>query len=222
MNMRRLHIVGRALLALLSIGAIAGASSALALTSGWLVDGSLTESTKVLSEGTVLLEDMGIPAAFECPGEGTGSVGPGTEAQITTVTFNLAGCKLDPGTNGCTAIDNVAAVNLPWLTELTLGKNAAGEEVFLDLILNGGKGTPGYLVECVTALGLINDVCTNELGSADIDNTTEGDVLALLPENVVATSEQGNCSIGGNEKALLVGTTLVYSPEGLTIAVSEA
>jgi hypothetical protein len=223
--MRKLRVVGLAFFAVLAFGAIAVASAS-ALSSVWLVNASTIGSkVLVLSEATVLLEDMGlVPAGFTCAlVANEGWVGPGSEDEVTSVTFNVANCFKDPKSenlenkevaNGCTSIDNVAAIGLPWKTLIVLSG-----AVFLDQIT--GTATPGYLVECGTSLGLVDDACTTQKGTTILKNNASNGVTAEFPAKPESESEFANCSVGGNLNGLVVGESLTFTESGLSLTVSE-
>jgi hypothetical protein len=223
--MKKLRVAGLALLATLAFGSIAIASAS-ALSSVWLVNGSTIGSkVLVLSEATLLFEDMGlVPAGFTCAlVANEGWVGPGSEDEVTSVTFNTSNCFLDPKaenlkdevvSNDCTSIDGVAMLGLPWKTLVVLSGG-----VFLDQIT--GTAAPGYLVECVSVLGLVDDACTTQKGSTELKNNSSNGVTAVFPQKPESESEFANCSIGGNLNGLVVGESLLFTASGLSLTVSE-
>jgi hypothetical protein len=223
--MKRLRVAGLALLATLAFGAIAVASAS-ALSSVWLVNAStIASKVLVLSEATLLFEDMGlVPAGFTCAlVANEGWVGPGSEDEVTSVTFNVGSCFLDPKSenlkeeavsNSCTSIDSVSVIGLPWKTLVVLSGT-----VFLDQIT--GTANPGYLVECVTSLGLVDDACTTQKGTTILENNSSNGVTAIFPKKPEAESEFANCSVGGNLQGLVVGESLTFTESGLPLTVSE-
>ncbi len=179
---------------------------------------------------------MGIPAAIECPGadvSGRGTIGPGNQGFITEVVFiepaknckptaKARNLKEEEVANACEALKSVEAINLPWLTELFLGNNAKGESVFLDKISSGGKGEPAGLYECKTALGTVDDTCTevSAASTVEIHNETS-DINAVSPrQHTNETTESLKSTIGGAENGLGIGEGLVEVMGG-TLAASE-
>jgi hypothetical protein len=230
--MRKSYILAFAAMAVFAYSAITSAS-AFAVQTIWLADGNfiLSSAERVLVDselvaGTkLLLEDMkaGIETNVECTKvNNEGWIGPDSLDEVTLVEFP------ETITNNCTAnakcgkLLAVAAVNLPWTTELLLVGGVA-----LDDILKGSGvvGKPGYLVECEPMAGLkVDDTCTSETSSADIDNNaTEGDVVALFNE-AIAETEAATCSAAAptEHTGLVVGEVLILAATaGLTIAWSE-
>lgn len=218
--MRRIDRLGRALVGAL-IAAVLTASPALALESTWLVNGAAPSGEVTMSGesvGRLRFEDMGVPGAMECEVAGKGTVGPGRFGLVTSITMSSCivpakaeNIKGELVTNACTSEDSVSLLNLPWLSEVALSGGA-----FIAVITSGGSGEPGYLVECATLLGLVDDTCTNPHNEGTLTNHGEGEV-----RGEIVTTEPGNCTIGGKSVALLEGTGLFFSPEGATLAVSE-
>jgi hypothetical protein len=113
------------------LAAVAIASSALATTAVWLDDGqTATSKVSVVSSnlGAFKVEDMGTSAAaVECASQtvdGEGWAGPGSEDEITQVTFveSAKNCKPtakalnlknEEVTNACEKVEEVSAVDLP-------------------------------------------------------------------------------------------------------------
>jgi hypothetical protein len=231
-NMKKLHIIGLAVIAVFAFSA-AVTTSAFALESVILVNAvkpTAAVTVTSASSGKVLLEDMGTLAArVECEGvtnEETLEAG-GKNIVIKKVTFTKA-CttpakaeKLN-GTeeaNACTSVDageSVSALHLPWLAEVVL---SAG--VFLtSLVAAAGGGAPGYKVECNTALGLVTDECSTEKGTTTLTNNAGGTITAAFPAAPVE-AEFANCTIGGNLQGLVTGSIIFTEPKGLPLATSE-
>jgi hypothetical protein len=174
--MRKLQILGIALVAVLACSAVASASAA-----EWLVGGkSLTSSVKTVGSGSIVLEDMKVGAAVKCNTTESGTVGAGAADSVTAVSFS--GCTT---VKGCSSVDAVAAVDLPWATELTSTSK--------DLIEQKGAGEPGYLVECPVAGILLDDTCKRADSFVEVTNAS-GKVDAFFN-----TGEKAKCSLGGEE-----------------------
>ena len=209
--MRKLHIVGLALFGVFALSMFA-ASSAFALESVFLVGGvkptaGVSVDSTLVAGSTILFEDMKEGVDITCTGvTNEGTVGPGNLDTVTAVT--ITGCSSPV----CTSA-GVTAVHLPWLTELLL---VGG--IFLDDVLNSGAGVPSYILDCAVVGILVNDECTSNVASADIDNGVE-DIIALFTGGVEA--EFANCSRGGVLTGLVVGEVLTLTLSGATLSVSE-
>lgn len=222
--MRKLHVVGLALVAMLALFAIT-ASSAFA-ASEWLLNGeAIVTPTTAVTTGELLLEDMNalIKVDILCSGTFDGTVGPGTADTITKVlnsagaeetATNLAG-KVEPSIDctvsnagSCTSpkageLINVFPINLPWVTALSLNGTQ-----WVDTIESGKENAekkltePGYEITCTTSLlGTVTDVCTGK-PSAIVSNEAGG--VSGTFEEGETINKPGNCSIGGTGQALVV------------------
>jgi hypothetical protein len=174
--MKELHMLASVPVAVIVCSAVASASAA-----EWLVGGkSLTSSVKTVGSGEIVLEDMKIGAAIKCRTGEAGTAGPGAADSITAVTFS--GCT---AVKGCSSVDAIATVDLPWATELTSTSR--------DLIEQKGAGAPGYLVECLVAGILLDDTCERADSFVEVENAS-GKVDAFFN-----TGEKAKCSLGGEE-----------------------
>jgi hypothetical protein len=206
--MKKFSILAIALFAALALSAVAS-SAAFAEVTQWLDNGAaITTAKEADSEAAdVILKDSGTGGEVLCEGvTDKGTVGPGGADSVTSVTFTTAKCK---GLAIISTVDNVTALNLPWTTQISGG---------LDLISAGTGGEPGYLIEGVTLLGLVDDSCTTNKGTTELANVTGG-VNAIFPA-VPAAAEKANCSIGGKEKGEVFGTDLNLLVNGDTLTVS--
>jgi len=223
------RILGVAMFAVFAFGAVA-VSSALALSSVWLVNGALAPLTLVTSEslGVVLIEDMSnsTPAMINCEEVlDEGWVGPGSEAEVTSVVFmkkcsvpaKAENLKKEEVSNSCKSGTEATftPLNLPWKTLIVL----VGA-VFLDQLTAAGTG-PGYKVECTNILGgKSTDECTTQKGTTELTNEGASAVLSEFPA-APAESEFANCTIGGELQGLVTGDVDIFAPAGDTLAVSE-
>ena len=117
----------------------------------WLVGGKAPAgAVAVGSKGTFKIElqptafDGGGYVEIECSETGEGAVGPGGEGEATGV--KLTGCKAVASTNSLCAAGAttpVTALDLPWRTVLVTTESGTQE-----LVIENGKGRPGYRVEC--------------------------------------------------------------------------
>lgn len=236
--MKKLHVGLVAACALL-IYSVAVVSSALALESGILASAvnpgkevliiyecNLTPVDENLCP-LVLLSDLGtlIVSDVECEVALTVQHVLANEIKhVITLEVLLVGCLPASGSNGCSSVDkNAEAVNLPWLSEISL----SGTE-FLSNILESTeepKGVPGYLVECETPLGLVDDTCTTSAGTVALTNATGGGITTtfLTPSK----AEQANCTQGGKEEGVVESLTngpsltALTDEEGLSITLGE-
>ncbi|HEY5287012.1 MAG TPA: hypothetical protein VIJ50_07900 [Solirubrobacteraceae bacterium] len=210
--MRKIKILGLAIVAVCVLGSIAVASASAAPE--WLVGGAKMESSLLVeSEGNLLLEDMTLGVDVTCSGKFIGTVGPGAKDLITEVldleNKNPLSCKASICEGELVA---VTPVNLPWETELLL-ITVGGKEIMVDMLL----GSPGYSISCKTILGTTKDVCTGATASEEINVT--GGVEGVFSENEEITAP-GTCEVGGAKSGLVVGSG-VSKPDSGTLTVSE-
>jgi hypothetical protein len=122
----------------------------------------------------------------------------------------MSSCTIDSGPRE--SIDAITAIDLPWLTELIVD-----EPNLLDLVLNGENGLPGYLLECATVLGLMDDACTGEHATTTVTNGTEDvDISFSIP----TAEEELGCIQGNSKSGVIDGEFLVLTESGLSLAVS--
>jgi hypothetical protein len=216
-------------------GVLAMALSAIGATSAsaaeWLCEGkTIATACKVVTENleALVLEDMGVPSGVECAAgsvTGAGTVGPGVADETTAVTFIAASCKPtakaenlkgESVANACESVASApAALDLPWKTEGV--SEAAGAEKW-DLISEKGTGgQPGYLVECKTKLGTVDDVCKTkeaatsaliELKNLAAEGAEPALVTGVFLKNPLEAKQAAKCSVGGEEDGLVIGEVL--------------
>jgi hypothetical protein len=211
--MKKIHIIGLALVAMFAFSAIA-ASAAFA-SPEWLIDGNpVAAKTAVLSEGELLLCDdkggvFGEKVCIHCSGKDKGTVGPGKADEVTEVTDLAGNADITSCTNdeGCGTAKLVEAENLPWPTELTsLTNDLVGDP-------NAAGKQPGYLVECEVFGAKITDLCE---GHADVKvSNLEGGVDVLFEPNV----DPATCTRGGAGQGLIEGLDFNFIV-GKTLSVS--
>lgn len=227
--MKKLHILGVMLFAVIAFGAIS-ASSAFALESGILASGAVpTAEFLFLAETgtkTETLYDLKLDAGVTCKVDAVFHVLTTTAfslLEILEVTFSecapsakALNTKKEEVANACETVDAAGALNLPWTGNVE--KMTNGE--FLGLISKAATKEPGYLVECKTALGLVDDTCETNKGTNILTNVAGGleAAFAATPE----TSELAKCSLGGAEAGQVNGAVLApTNEEGLALTVSE-
>jgi hypothetical protein len=204
------------------------AGSAFAVSSAFagsefLVSGAvITAPVEVNGEsvGAMLFEDaatLGGASDFLCEeiltlgfvGETFGGIFNAKQDLISSIEF-MKPCII--GSGPCESVDSVAMINLPWLTEIVLSGTS-----FIDLILGDEAGVPGYLFECTTVLGLIDDTCATEAMTTTIMNETE-DIDATFP--LASEAERTSCTQGNAKSGVVAGTSLILTESGLSLAVS--
>lgn len=162
----------------------------------FLINGQPITSKKEnsITSSSLLLEETSLKIDITCEVSGTGTVGPG--ATDTTSTLTTSKCE---SKSGCSTVNAVTAVNLPWKTELL----DVGASEIRDAITSGGSGAPGWLIEC-TVLGVkVSDTCTTAEASSKATNL-ENNVDMTFEE----TSELSNCTLGGAKTGLTLGLFL--------------
>jgi hypothetical protein len=228
--MRKIHVLAT-LFAILALSAFA-ATSAFATTSEWLEDAKAMGAAGASTiTGELELTDAGIGTTALCEGSFDGTVGPGGEDMIELV-LDKAGnevtaakpitcsfVKLGPCLS--TSAPVLWPLHLPWLTEIEL-MTVGTEDLYLDKIMSGGQGEPGYALLCFDKVFNLDvtDECTNST-SADLENMLgEKDVLGIFNPGNGINSEKAKCSIGGANTGELVGEGLITLDNGLDLEVS--
>jgi hypothetical protein len=224
--MKRLT-VGATLLTIAALS-VAGSAAAPAMALEWLCAGAAANLCVVVYENLepFIIEDMGASLAAECSAgevKGQGTVGPGVGDITETLTFKVGECKPkgkvenlagQEVANLCEKVEKVEAVGLPWTTELEM-EGAAVKDLIEESIL----GQPGYLIECKTLLGNIEDLCRSvesktsllvELTNLAAEGAEPKLVNALFLKNPPA-AEALKCTVGGKEDGLVIGELLIAS-----------
>jgi hypothetical protein len=229
-------------LALASVTGLAAILATAAFATGpeWLcagqsITGAGNNRCLVDSEnlGTFTLEDMGLPGRMECPA-GTikteGWVGPGAEAEVTSITFgtctapakaeNLSGVEV---VNGCENVEKVEAINLPWTSKIE-SKAAANDWLVLLKHKTGAGSEPGYRVRCKVAGIAKTDTCEKDgtetllvLAENLLGNSIELPLVTIeFLKALEVASEAGRCTTGGAENGLEFGEGLLEALQGTT------
>jgi hypothetical protein len=198
--MRKIHILGFALLAVFAFGASVVSSAFAVELLQYLVNGAtvaLATSVNVviLPEGNKLkLEDTSQGVGVEClPAETSlGFVLSNGEGETTT-----ASCASVTVVKGSCPEATVEAVNLPWTTALS----EPTANVFEGALKSSVAAGPGWLVLC-TVLGIdVDDICTTQNGKVLLTNEADG--LIHVEFMTPAQTEKANCSVGSKKE---VGT----------------
>jgi hypothetical protein len=218
--MRKIHILGIALVAIFAFSAVVAsmASAETTLLADWEIGGVVvTAETPTTAEGEIQLEDTKAKLGVTCSGKFIGTSGPNgidlvTEVQSLTGTqVTLTAPLLCKSHKFCeeSATDIEAAPEgLPWTTKAYLTE--AG--TFRDLTI---KAT--YSTSCLVLGIKVSEECTDENASYELKNVTGG------IEAVGAATPDGNCTTGGagaGEVTFLAGNLLKPTAGG-TITVSS-
>jgi hypothetical protein len=207
--MRKIQIIGLALVAIFAFSAIAAASAFAAPE--WLFNGlTFTGKLAVLSAGTLLLEDLkgGLlleAASVNCTGTNTGAVESSAAGEIAAIE-NIA-CTNEKNCPNPSA----TPVNLPWSTVLSL---AGTPELLIDTATTtAGTKVVGWKVVCTG----ITDECTLASGKSEMGNNSEG-VTSLF---VSPPTEPANCTRGGTGQGIVTGEILIFHHEGILSISNE-
>ena len=245
--MKIVKIVG-ALVSVLALGVLAVSAFA-ADNTVWLCEEKviLGSSSRCLVDSENLeafkFYDLTADSEVECAvGSITneGWVGPGSEDEITLVTFSSPTTNCTPTakalnlseaevTNVCEKVEGVTPIHMPWATLLLLKAGISYDEIGEQ----GTNGEPGYELTCKTALGSVADKCEKPAEGNDLEvNNLVGSATELPLVDVLFTlapvnsdKERTKCSVGGAESGVLVGEILfeALSSSGsqLSLEVSE-
>ena len=198
---------------MLILGALALCTAVPAMASattqpGWeLNELPLTESIATQWKGTVKLADPKTPIvgeeSVECEStaEGTASIVGGGKVTSWTVSKCVAVKGCEKNIQDLT----LRPLNLPWATEVV---TVEGHE--RELIVNGGKGNPGFDLECKILGGKVDDECTGTLTTA-VSNVTGG-VSAVFN-----AAEKLTCHWGGANSGSVEGTQSIKASAGGTL-----
>jgi hypothetical protein len=190
-----------------------------------------------LTEGELTLTDLKVPFLGEvsilCSGSLVGTITANGEDKVTKV-FNLgeteeiSSSPLVGKGLACTNVKNCAfgapqvyPVHLPWNTLLELLEEP-GVTIFVDLILSGGSGNPGWEVECPFG----TDECTASVGVVEVtNNATSNDIDTQFTEAVreLAEAPLATCTQSGEASGHVVSDALALltSTAGTVAASSE-
>jgi hypothetical protein len=224
--MRKMQIIGLSFATVFLLGGFA-VSPAFA-SSKFLLNGEEVKSETMASQGSgeISLEDMkapGPPDILCSKIEDYTGWWPFRRLvqwlMLNATPLLIDGTEGEPGVlcdsedmKGVCSSVTVAVRGLPWKTEVVLSGST-----YVELILSEAGKVPGYTVDCTTILGLIEDVCTGEMGM--ILTNVSGGVNAEFSENETINPPL-NCSLGGEKSGLVLGSSLITSSSG-TLTVSE-
>ncbi len=210
--MTKLQTLGIALcLSLCSVAVFTASASA---APEWLLDeNTIGTAVPVEMEGELLLEEMLTGTAVRIEFTGTGSVGPNSHDLIESITVKKSFLAIH---GACTVLLAVEAVDLPWSSTLVL-EEPGGKNEYYDKITQDGKGLPGWLVECTSLIGKLDEVCVSTSVSPQVHN---GDAspfrVELQYHNDALTA--GTCS--DESEALAGGESVTLEPKNKSLEVS--
>ncbi|MGH2879528.1 MAG: hypothetical protein ACRDK4_07990 [Solirubrobacteraceae bacterium] len=222
--MRKIQLIGAALLALLALGAVT-ASAAFAETELLLSGNPIAELINVEISGELGLKDdafLSGAVEFLCTGFFDANIEPGgklgfieavlnsskelVSAEVTRNGVKVTGddVSCESMGSGCMTPSLLVAVDLPWHFVFML---LEGTNEYMIHLLKGGEEVgdkePGYVAVCETLLiGNVEDYC-HGLTYAALANEVGG-LLAEFSNNA-EISTPGACSQGNNESGLLAG-----------------
>jgi hypothetical protein len=165
-------------------------------TSGFELGGwtELTTTKASASSGTLTLTTS--LATIKCDGTDGGTIGPGSEDEITKITTTkCSGCTIEPSA--------AKALNLPWKTKLY---NADATKIRDDITGHDSTKEPGWEGSCA---GIIKQKCFANT-SAAITNKPDGTVDATFD----ALSTKGKCEGGG--EGTVTGTDTIETTKEVT------
>jgi hypothetical protein len=178
---------------------------------GWRLSGTpLTESVAMEWKGSLKVEDtktVGGILGVECSDTATGFVGVGGAGEVTKLTTtSCAGLESCKKTGESIAI---TPLNLPWHTELATVGGALH-----DVLVSGGKGTPGFKVECKVVGLKVEDECSGTL-SATLTNGESGVTAAFNK------SEKLTCAFGGSGSGFAEGSQSIVASSGAKLSTEN-
>jgi len=208
---RKIMMLGMSIVAVFAFAAVASASASAAAE--WLHNGepiSTPQATTLTSSGLRLTDEnsglFGETVTVECDRTGTGTVGPGNQGRVTSVT--LEKCHTVQG--ACGPSPTVSPANLPWNTELV----EEGGQI-RDRIRNSGAGNPGWTVSC--SFG-ITDTCTSNNGFLIIAGTGPPVVAAQIGGFAQGGTRE-SCTRTNQESGFVTGNVTIALADGHGLAI---
>jgi hypothetical protein len=160
----------------------------------------LTSAHKVTSAGELTIEDQDDEVGAKCHTELHGTVEADGKGTVTEYYGSDCQPKL-----GCISINGIAAVNLPWKTELYEAEGIPRERY-----ASGGSGTPEWEFTCKNSEGTVSDTCG--IGNPGLENSLQGYVVAIFDERFTSKAP---CSAFGLNDGLWQGSLTTSTPEGV-------
>lgn len=220
--MKKIHILGVALVATLAFGAIAVSS---AIAAEWLLDGNPVESTTATtSEGEVTLDNQKViligHVEVKCSGILDGNVGLGGVDEITKVLSLITKLEITE-LGGETGLECVNVLNCP--EPLVFPDNLPWRSLLLSTTLDaleteggGVEVQPGWSVIC---MGNGTEGLCSGKAVLDLTDVTEGVQAEFNLEEEEKEKTGGKCTQGGEDAGFVAGTGVI-EVEGKTLSVS--
>jgi len=221
--MKKISLVGLALVAVCAFSALSAVSAFAVLTydtAQWLVGGvQPTAAVAADTLGELLFENTKLAANFLCSGLFEGTVGPAGLGTVTAV-FDLNGVlieELDPSTatGGLSCVADTSTcgngteiwpVNLPFLTVVVLDLETG---LFYALVVKNANGlNPAYKILCLSIIN-VEQLCEAvELSGAELLNVVGGvePMGAVEPNGNCGTTEPGVALIENDPGGLITAT----------------
>jgi hypothetical protein len=221
--MRKLQLLGMALIAVFAVGVLTAASASAVptfLLAEWLVNGTaVTSELSVEAVGTILLEDTAATGKPDiiCSGKLDGTIGEdGLDVISEALTLGGVAVSAPLGAQAletCTSSSGfceeplVWPIGLPWTTLLELMEQGTPVEKFFVVLV--GPSVPGTLigwyVQCMKPL-TVEDECTTESAITRLTLDTGGTLLLAGFEEAfteLAGEKLALCSMGGGETGIV-------------------
>jgi hypothetical protein len=233
--MKKIQVVGLALVALFAFSSLmaASASAVVTLLAEWLVGGkSIGAAVATNTEGELLFENAKSKGGLLCSGLFEGTIGPSGEDEVTMVWGLISPQKLIEELEGSGAVEGISCVstgqiceneseiwpqNLPFKSLLVLDETT---ELFLDYLLPNANGKlPGYFILCLFLGASITELCeaaANTFGEV-ANAATDVETLGALNPLATCKGETGTGLIENNAGDI----ALIAAADGETLAVSE-
>lgn len=182
-------------------------------TFGWA---EVAGTDAVRTHGSLLLIDtkttLGV-AEVECWGESIGMIGPGKVGRVTEVKVETKNCH---NRQNCTTIVSVAAVHLPWSTEIFQTENKPEEK-----LVNGNGAEPGWAVTCKVIVNF-TDECLQVAGKEEtltLQNESTAGVL-LVRATFNNGPRKAHCTQSGAETGEVIGKQALLLKSGAGLRVT--
>lgn len=230
--MKRIYIPAVALVAAFSISmlAVPAASAVEFLLALWLEGGAnVTANLLVEGEGEIELRSLnagnfGIQVSILCSGIIDGWIGPNslgwasellTLAGVLVPTTPLTGAPL-LCTNDQNCTEPEVWLDVPIEGEIELMVDGT-ETFFVGLAFKAG-----YYIDCLILGITASELCEAEPAIEKLTNEANGTVKGETSDafTVLAGGKLGNCTVGGNETAELIGSGILLET-GVSLSVSS-
>lgn len=198
-SIKKLGLVGVAVLALAAFVGVSSASAAQWLDNGGAIGAAENTTATPNASGISLHHTVfGATVVITCTGgSGSGTVGPGAADKVNTI--NVGTCTTTSGT--CTS-PVVTPQNLPWTTSLVSTTE--------DDITAGTGGNPGWKIQCTSPNVTIT--CLKATTATTVANVTGG-----VNDTFTQTGSSTTCS--DFSPGFVTGTSLTSLNSGHTLSI---